>query len=69
LRQSELADKAEIWLATLKDYEGGRRGPSLEIAQRIAAALGKTCQAFDGCEFEHAKQSAWPKKPRKRKGK
>src|SRR5947209_812900 len=60
LSQSMLAAAAEIGLQTLKDYEGNRRGPSLEIAQRLAKALGETCLAFDGCEFRHATQG--PKK-------
>ena len=71
-------------MATLKDYEGGRRSPSLEIAQKLAAALGVGCEAFNGCEFRHAEQSPaklptapakrrtgrkMPAHPRKRRGK
>jgi transcriptional regulator with XRE-family HTH domain len=76
MSQAALSSAAEIGLPTLKDYEGNRRGPSLEIAQRLAGALGVTCQAFDGCEFRHASQTARTAKPaatkpaaRKRKGK
>lgn len=60
LSQSQLAKAAGIGLPTLKGYEGDARSPSLEIAQRLAVALGTTCQAFDGCEFRHAVQR--PKK-------
>jgi len=51
-----LAGAAGIGLPTLKDYEAGRRSPSLENAQRLATHLGVTCREFDGCEFQHAKQ-------------
>lgn len=54
--QSVLAKEAGVGLATVKDYEGNRRTPSLEIAQTLARVLGVSCQAFDGCEFQHAKQ-------------
>jgi transcriptional regulator with XRE-family HTH domain len=54
LSQAALSRAAEIGLPTLKDYEGDRRSPSLEIAQRLAKVLGQTCQAFDGCDFLHA---------------
>lgn len=52
--QVELAAAAKIGLATIKDYEGGRRLPSLEIAQRLAAALGRDCRAFEGVSFAAA---------------
>jgi transcriptional regulator with XRE-family HTH domain len=40
LSQTELAARARVGLATVKDYDGGRRSPSLELAQRLAKALG-----------------------------
>jgi transcriptional regulator with XRE-family HTH domain len=54
LSQTELAARAMVVLATVKDYEGGRRSPSLELAQRLAGALGVTMVAFDGCRFTNA---------------
>src|SRR3954452_22391072 len=63
LSQSQLAEVAGIGLPTLKDYEGDRRSPSLEIAQRIAAALGVMVTAFDGAEFRHAAQRPAPTAP------
>src|SRR5262245_48894687 len=65
LSQSQLADRAEIGLPTLKDYEGGRRVPSLEIAQRLAASLGVTCQAFDGCTFTRAERATAAPPPKR----
>jgi len=56
LTLSALAKSAGIGLATVKDYEGNRRTPSLENAQSMANALGVSCQEFEGCEFQHVKQ-------------
>ena len=56
LTLAALASSAQIGLQTVKDYEGNRRVPSLEVAQSLAEALGVSCQAFDGCEFRHASQ-------------
>src|SRR5262245_40425832 len=65
MTQPDLASGAGIGLATLKDYAGGRRLPSVEIAQKLAAALGVTCRAFDGVTFEYATPPA-DGKPRRR---
>src|SRR5690242_14290521 len=56
LTQPQLAERTGLGLPTVKDYEGGRRSPSLENAQKLAAAMGADCTAFDGCEFIHAQQ-------------
>jgi transcriptional regulator with XRE-family HTH domain len=64
LSQSQLADRAGVGLPTVKDYEGGRRAPTLETAQRLAAALGVDCRAFDGCKFTRADQTG-KARPRK----
>jgi transcriptional regulator with XRE-family HTH domain len=56
LSQSQLADAAGVGLPTVKDYEGDRRSPSLEIAQKMAGALGVKVTAFDGVEFKHVAQ-------------
>jgi transcriptional regulator with XRE-family HTH domain len=63
LSQAQLAEAAGIGLPTLKDYEGDRRSPSLEIAQKVAAALGVKVTAFDGAEFRHAAQQPAPTAP------
>src|SRR4051812_25620069 len=57
LTQPQVVESTGVGLQTLKDYEGNRRSPSLEIAQKLAAALGVGCEAFNGCEFRHAGQS------------
>ena len=62
LSQPQLAERADVSLPTIKDYEESRREPSLGVAQRLAAALGVMCQAFDGCTFARAKgQSPTPR--------
>jgi transcriptional regulator with XRE-family HTH domain len=71
LTQAGLAAAAGIGLATVRDYEGNRRSPSLEIAQGLAKITGVSCQVFDGCEFRHAIQRMGveedvPKRPRGR---
>jgi transcriptional regulator with XRE-family HTH domain len=63
LSQSQLSEVAGIGLPTLKDYEGDRRSPSLEIAQKLAGALGVKVTAFDGAEFRHAAQRPAPTAP------
>ena len=42
LTQKVLAAKAKIALRTYKYYEAGTRTPNIQIAQRIAQALGVT---------------------------
>ena len=37
--QAELASKAQIHLVTVSKLEAGMRGPSLEMAERLALAL------------------------------
>lgn len=63
MTQPALAEAAKIGLPTLKDYEAGRRSPSLEIAQRLAAALGVSCQVWDGVSFGHAERKLMPTAP------
>jgi DNA-binding XRE family transcriptional regulator len=50
LTQQQLADATELTLGAITNYEQGRRTePSLQIAQRLAEALGKDCRAFADC--------------------
>lgn len=42
MTQIELAEKAGILQSSLSHYETGRRKPPLDVAARIAAALGCT---------------------------
>jgi transcriptional regulator with XRE-family HTH domain len=70
LTLAAVADATGIGLPTIKDYEGDRRTPSLQNAQRLAVAVGADCTAFNGCEFKHAQQRPTPpSKPTKGKGK
>jgi transcriptional regulator with XRE-family HTH domain len=53
----------------IRDYEQGRRKPTLDSAVMLARALGVTCEAFADCE--DVGEPPAPKKPaarRKRKG-
>ncbi len=51
LSQAGLASKCGLGLSTVTQYEQGLRQPSLEVGQRLAAAVGADCTAFNGCEF------------------
>lgn len=51
LTQPELARRAGVGLPSIKDWEAGRRSPSLEIAIRLAAALNVSIVAFSDCQF------------------
>jgi transcriptional regulator with XRE-family HTH domain len=67
MTQAALATAANVGLQTLKDYEGGRRVPSLDAAQRLARGLGVPCTTFDGVTFDYAERKP-AKRPKKRKG-
>src|SRR5437763_14555941 len=56
LSQAQLVARTGRGLATVKAYEADRRSPSLDNAQRLAAALGVPVTAFDGVAFRHATQ-------------
>lgn len=60
LSLTELGVAADIHRQTVIDYEGNRRVPSLDIAQRLARALGQSITCFDGVTFEHATQRKKP---------
>ena len=65
LTQLELAMRADVGLATVKDLEGGRRSPGLQMTMKLAAALGTTLAAFEGCTFSPAVERKPPKKRKK----
>jgi transcriptional regulator with XRE-family HTH domain len=44
--QAELAEKAGIHLVTVSQLEAGLRGPSLDMAERLATALGMSITAL-----------------------
>lgn len=46
LTQSKLAELLEIKQPTVVDYEKGRKKPSIELAKRMAAALGVSLDAL-----------------------
>lgn len=60
LSQSGLAAQSGVPIGTIQDYEHARYGPSLEIAVKLARALGKPLEAFlpsgeEGAGPVHAK--------------
>jgi transcriptional regulator with XRE-family HTH domain len=68
LSQSELALRSGMSLDSLRNWEQGRTLPKIDVAMRLAHALGVDCTAFMDAEDVAAKPE--PKKParRKRKG-
>jgi transcriptional regulator with XRE-family HTH domain len=70
LTQAGLAQRASLSLGIVRDYEQGRKEPSLQSAFKLASALGVSCEAFKDCIDTQAeptsKRSAG--KGRKRKG-
>lgn len=49
LSVSELAVRAGLSRAAVYHLEAGDRQPSLEVAERLAVALGKKLRIFEGC--------------------
>jgi transcriptional regulator with XRE-family HTH domain len=47
MTQSGLATASGVPVGTIRDYEQNKRDPLLSNAQRLAAALGTDCAAFD----------------------
>lgn len=45
----ELAEGAGISESAVRDYEQGKRSPSLEAALRLSVALGKSLSVWDSC--------------------
>lgn len=48
LTQEELAQRANVSGAAVRQWEAGRRGPSLEAAKQLARALGVDLGALAG---------------------
>jgi len=48
LTQKEVAEEAKIALQTYKNYEAGRRTPTLEMASKIADVFGITMDELLG---------------------
>ncbi len=46
LTQDQLADKAKVGQATVSELERGEYSPSLDIARRLALALGTSIDAL-----------------------
>jgi transcriptional regulator with XRE-family HTH domain len=46
LSQAQLAQKSGLSVDAIRDYEYGRREPSLKNGFRLAQALGTDCRAF-----------------------
>ncbi|MHB1422112.1 MAG: helix-turn-helix transcriptional regulator [Gemmataceae bacterium] len=47
--RSELAASSGVSEGGIRDYERGRRSPSLDAAARLAHALGKSPNDWNGC--------------------
>jgi len=46
LTQQSLAQASGLAIGTIRDYEQGRREPTLDSAFKLAKALGVDCRAF-----------------------
>lgn len=44
--QAQLAEYSSVPLGTIRDYEQGKRDPSLSSAQKLARALGRSLDVF-----------------------
>ncbi len=62
MTQSALAEASGVPLGTLREYEQGIREPSLQRAQMLAAALGKTLNDLAGDLVKPAPKPAKRKK-------
>jgi transcriptional regulator with XRE-family HTH domain len=70
MSQSELADAAGVPVASLKNWEQGRRLPGLDAAVRLAAAMGISLDHLAGDVFPKQLPAKKParSKQNKRKG-
>ncbi len=67
LSQEGLARAADLSVGAIRDYEQGKKEPSLRSAFKLARALGVDCTAFQVDDAGQA-EPAPAKKTRKRKG-
>jgi transcriptional regulator with XRE-family HTH domain len=49
LSREQLAEGSGLARGTVRDYEQGKRKPTLESAVKLASALGTDCRAFADC--------------------
>jgi transcriptional regulator with XRE-family HTH domain len=66
MSRRELAEKSGIARSTVRDYEQGRRKPTLESTIKLATALGTTCNAFAECDDIGGAQAIQKLRRRKR---
>jgi transcriptional regulator with XRE-family HTH domain len=70
LTQEALAQRAGLGIGAVRDYEQGRKGPSVPSLFKLAKALGVSCEAFADCIDVDQHEAAETKKTtRKRKEK
>jgi transcriptional regulator with XRE-family HTH domain len=50
LTQTQLADAADVPVGSLRNWERGRRKPTIDIAARLATAIGCTLGQLGGTE-------------------
>ncbi len=62
MSQEALARAADMSVGTVRDYEQGRREPSLKYALRLARALGVSCTEFEGLDDDQAEDQPRRKK-------
>jgi transcriptional regulator with XRE-family HTH domain len=55
MTREDLAAKSGLSRGAIRDYEQGKRKPTLESAVKIADALGVDCTAFTGSKKRKAK--------------
>jgi transcriptional regulator with XRE-family HTH domain len=60
LSQPQLAEAAGVPVATLRDWEQGRRAPPLDTAARVAVALGVSIDELAGAGPAARKGKAKP---------
>ena len=65
MTQMDLAATSGVPLGTIREYEQGIRDPSLQRAQKLAAAIGKTLNDLAGDLSEVSQQAVPPGRPRK----
>jgi transcriptional regulator with XRE-family HTH domain len=67
LTQEELARQAGLGLGAVRDYEQGRKGPSVASLFKLAGALGVSCEAFKDCVGDGQAAESPPAKTGRRK--
>ena len=65
MSRETLSVASDVTFSTIHGYEMDRRSPSLAIAQKLAAALGVSCEAFAECEDVKGEEAKPAKKGKK----